>query len=50
MDGYCGIEQEENEIFVIEFSHAVSDPGTMMIHPLDAFFADSAMMYSRFFH
>ena len=34
---------------MIEFSDTIADPGTVVIHSLNALFADRAMVYSLFF-
>lgn len=35
---------------MIEFSHAISDPGAVMVHSEDAFPADAAVMHPWFLH
>jgi hypothetical protein len=47
---YCGVEEEENKIFVVEFADAVAHPGTVMVHALDAFFTDFAVMKTGLFY
>lgn len=49
MYSYCGIEEEKDEIFMVEFTYAVANPRAMMIHPLYALFAYSAMVESLLF-
>jgi hypothetical protein len=41
---YSGIEKEENEVLMVEFSHTITHPGTVMIHPQNAAFAYGAVM------
>ena len=48
--GYCGVEEEEDEVFVVHPADAVAHPGTVMVHPLYALFADAAVVDSGFLH
>lgn len=47
---YCGVEEEEDEILVVQLSHTVSYPGAVMVHPQDAFTTDPAVVHSGLLH
>lgn len=46
---YCCIEQEKDKIFMIQLTHAVTNPRTVMVHAQDALLADPAVMDSFLF-
>lgn len=43
---YSGVEEEENEKFMVEFAHTVANPGAVVVHPHDAKVANRAMVHS----
>ena len=47
---YSGVEKEEDKVLVVHPADAVAHPGTVMVHPLYALFADAAVVDSGFFH
>jgi len=40
----CGIENKEEKVFVVPETHAVVDPGTVVVHLQDAGATDAAMV------
>lgn len=47
---YCRIQEEQDEVFVVEFAHTVAHPWAMMVHTDYALFAyravvDSLLLY-----
>ncbi len=47
---YSGIEKEENEVLMVEFSDTITNPGTVMIHPQNAALAYGAVMNPLLFN
>ena len=46
---YSGVEEEEDEIFVVMATDAVTDPRTMMVHPHNTLITYFAVMYPGIF-
>ena len=47
---YGGIEEEEDKVLVVHPADAVAYPGAVVVHPLYALFANTAVVDSGFLH